>query len=169
MDILKECLIPNRLYYGRNLYKKDLTDDFCVRVDYIFNVRPENKNSHDYIKKAKEKKLTVYAVPIVDIIKKKDMKRVRDICELLVGKMRFENKTVYVHCHNGKQVSPFIAMIMQYWYYGDPKFDPVKDIRQKFNFEVVQSRDQRDQLDEFKEMIQKTMLWFKIRKKKIKN
>lgn len=160
-----ECLIPDKLYYGRGPGSKDLKY-MNKTFHYILNVREESKTSHWYLEKLKDEEIVIYSVPIQDIVKTKHKKRLRDICDVLVNKMVFDNKTVYVHCADGKRVAPYVAMILQYWYHGDPAFDPVKDIRKKYNFEAVRSRDQRDQLDEFKEMIQKTMLWYRITTRK---
>lgn len=169
------ALIPNTLYVGKPFASRDK-----IFFHYVLDLsetekKPEKKPEEKTEKNSDlEPKTIHYTLPIAFAQDLPKVSRKRELFDLIkklsevMIKDIFGVKKVLITCSTGKRHCVFIACCIWYWIYGVKDFDPVSELKRRCLFEYIPTKTQCNYINETKEKIQKTMLWFNLTKRKEK-
>jgi hypothetical protein len=155
---MKEVL-PQRLYYGpppKSATMRELEQYITLFV----NLRNRTGTSHWY----SDRHITIeLQVPREDVYLDKGRnvkdkhKTVKRVVEQISNQI-INGEVVYIHCEDGFSTCGPIVLGVWYWLESG---DPLTEIRNRLDFAICNTREQKNQLEEIKEYAEKKRSWKK--------
>lgn len=152
-------VLAGKLYYGPPPKSKTMRE-LEEYVTLFVNLRTRTATSHWY--SAKKPNTIELEIPREEVYEDKGRnvkdknKTVQQLVEQIANRIRNNGEVVYIHCDDGHSTCGPIVLGVWYWLANN---DPLTEMRNRLNFAICTSREQRAQLDAIKLYADKKRKW----------
>lgn len=152
-------VLAGKLYYGPPPKSKTMRE-LEEYVTLFVNLRTRTATSHWY--SAKKINTIELEIPREEVYEDKGRnvkdknKTVQQLVEQIANRIRNNGEVVYIHCDDGHSTCGPIVLGVWYWLANN---DPLTEMRNRLDFAICTSREQRAQLDAIKLYADKKRKW----------